>query len=187
MSLSCFSQTTLNGFNPESEEVNEQKEVQKVKEIITSQFGFHPRIALHSLQGACLNCSSGDEIISLDSHLLVFVSFSIPDHAWISLSKELEKIGGIFVLRGLPQHSFQALATRILTLKAQGVNAPIQLDPKSFITYEITQVPTIVVADKQTFDKVAGHVSIKFALEQMAKHGESKKAKILYQTFKDQI
>ena len=119
--------------------------------------------------------------------VLVLMSFSIPDTAWISLSKELEKMGGVFVLRGLPEQSFQLLASRILKLKEQGVNAPIQIDPKSFLDYEINQVPTIVVVEEKIFDKVSGHVSLKFALEKMAQQGETKTASKMYQGLKDQI
>jgi conjugal transfer pilus assembly protein TrbC len=165
----------------------EQKEVEQVKKVMTSQCGTKQQSACASLKEQCLNCSSDDWTIFQDPQVLVFMSFSIPDHAWISLSQELEKMGGAFVLRGLPNQSFQALACKILKLKEQGVNAPIQLDPKSFLKFEINQVPAIVVVEKQIFDKISGHVSLKFALEKMAEHGETKIAKTLYQTLKGQI
>ena len=181
---------SIPGFSQTKEiQKREQEETEQVKGILTAQCGFNQqsnRINLNS-QGQCLNCLSGDLTVFPDSQIFVFMSFSIPDHAWISLSQELEKIGGTFVLRGLPNQSFQELAVRILKLKEQGVNAPIQLDPKSFLKFEIHQVPAFVAVEEQNFDKVLGHISIKFALEKMAEYGETKVAKTLHQLLKDQI
>lgn len=128
----------------------------------------------------CLNCSFDDWTALFDYQALVFMSFSVPDQVWIDLSKELEQVGGVFVLRGLPNQSFQTLASRILHLKEKGVKAPIQLDPKCFLAYQIDQVPSIVVAEGETFDKVSGNVSLSFALQKMAENGETKMAKTIH-------
>ena len=168
-------------------QTQEQEEAERVKEVITSQCGVKQQntFAILNSQRQCRNCFSEDLAIFQDPQILVFMSFSVPDSAWISLSQELERVGGTFVLRGLPNQSFQALASYIFKLKEQGVNAPIQLDPKSFLEFEIHQVPAIVAVEEQIFDKVSGHISLKFALEKMAEYGETNIAKALYQLLKD--
>jgi conjugal transfer pilus assembly protein TrbC len=167
----------------------EQEEIEQIKEIIISQLGLKQpsnyEIASSNFQEQCFKCSS--EQLFQDPQVLVFMSFSIPDDTWIGLSPELEKVGGTFVLRGLPDQSFQALASRILKLKEQGVNVPIQLDPKSFLKFEITQVPSMVVVEEQNFDKVSGLISLKFALEKMAERGETQIAKTLYYSLKGRV
>jgi conjugal transfer pilus assembly protein TrbC len=165
----------------------EKAKVEEVKELISKEFGLNPQIARgeQNSKKQCLNSLNSDLFISQDWKLLLFISFSVPETAWMSLSQELEKYGGTFVLRGLPNQSFQELASRILKLKEKGVNASIQLDPKSFLAYEINQVPAIVIAEDRIFDKLSGHVSLKFALEKMAQYGETHSAKILYQSMKD--
>ncbi|MFI5342794.1 MAG: type-F conjugative transfer system pilin assembly protein TrbC [Chlamydiales bacterium] len=126
------------------------------------------------------SCSNESELF-IDPKLFVFMSFSIPDVIWISLSHELEKVDGVFVLRGLPQQSFRELAAKILSLKEKSVSAPIQLDPKQFQAYQLTSVPAFIVTEDEQFDKVTGNVSLKFALELMAKKGETSTAKLFYQ------
>jgi type-F conjugative transfer system pilin assembly protein TrbC len=170
-------------------EKQEQQEAEQMKEIIASQFRLKPQSIYANAdlnsQGQCFNCSTANSF--QDAKILIFMSFSVSDHSWISLSQELEKVGGTFVLRGLPSQSFQALANRILKLKEQGVNASIQLDPKSFLKFEIKQVPAIVVVEEQAFDKVSGLVSLQFALEKMAEYGDTQIAKTLYHSLKSQI
>lgn len=134
----------------------------------------------------CLTCSFDDWTALFDYQVFVFMSFSVPDAAWISLSKELEQVGGVFVLRGLPGQSFQTLASRTLHLKEKGVKAPIQLDPQRFLAYQIDQVPSIVVAEDQIFDKLSGNVSLCFALQRMAESGETKMAKTLHHLLEKQ-
>ena len=126
----------------------------------------------------CFNCSSdaAQEIFS-DPQVFVFMSFSIPDETWLSLSRELEKVGGIFVIRGLPNQSFKELAAKILSLKEKGVNSPIQLDPKKFQAYQLTSVPMFLIEEEKSYDKLMGNVSLKFAIEMMAQQGETLAAK----------
>lgn len=133
------------------------------------------------LEKDCSNCMNGQMDPFQDPQVFAFMSFSIPDATWISLSNELEKVGGIFVLRGLPNQSFRELADKIFVLKEKGVNVPIQLDPQQFQIYQLTSVPTFVVPEGEQFDKVTGNVSLKFALELMAQKGETSAAKLLYQ------
>jgi conjugal transfer pilus assembly protein TrbC len=126
----------------------------------------------------CQNCGVFKEV---DSPLFVCMSFSLKDSLWIEFSKEMEKIGGIFVLRGIPENSFKELAERIFELQSKGVSVPIQIHPKLFQNYAVQLVPAIVVADEDAYDKISGNVTLKFALEKMAREGETKAAKIVYQ------
>lgn len=122
----------------------------------------------------CHQCTKGDLSTVEESKLMVFMSFSIPDNLWVALSKEVEKAGGIFVLRGLPNNSFQELAKKILRLKQLGVNAPIQINPKVFQQYEIQEVPCFVTISEQgLYDKISGNISLDFALNYIEKRGET--------------
>lgn len=157
----------------------ENRRANEMKGSLSAQFGEIKK----GLDKQCSNCM-GNATSLEDPSLYVFMSFSLPDQAWIKLSPEVEKGGGTFVLRGLPEQSFQALAARILDLKEKGVNAQIQLDPKKFQEYQVSHVPAFVVAEEERFDKAAGHISLKYALETMAKRGETKLAKTLYQSMR---
>lgn len=112
----------------------------------------------------------GDFLLS-EPKIFVAMSFSVPDSVWLSLSKELEKAGGIFVLRGLPNNSFTELASKLFSLKSRGVNAPVQLDPKFFQAHHITSVPAFVVKVEEGFGKITGNISLKCALEKMSLKG----------------
>lgn len=114
-----------------------------------------------------------------EESLLVCISFSVPKESWVSLSNEVEKTGGAFIVRGLPDNSFQQLAYRVKELKDAGVNVPIHIDPRCFKKYLISEVPSFVVVDGGRYDKVAGNISLKGALELMAQEGETEKAKEL--------
>jgi len=128
----------------------------------------------------CISCSSSQVNIP-DSlpELLVFVSFSLPEGVWLSLSQDLEKIGGTFVLRGIPQNSFKELAQRIYKLRQNGVNADIQLHPQLFDEYVIQKVPTFVVTDGTHWDKISGTLSLEYVLGEIQKNGDTKIAKKL--------
>ena len=102
-----------------------------------------------------------------ETSLYIFVSFSMPDDAWLLLSKEVEKTGGIFVLRGLPNNSFKQLAEKLYALRLNGVNATVQVDPRLFHKYNIEKVPSFVTVDENDFDKLSGNVTLAYALEKM--------------------
>jgi conjugal transfer pilus assembly protein TrbC len=101
------------------------------------------------------------------SLLYVFVSFSMPDEAWITLSRDVQNVGGILVLRGLPGDSFKNLARKMHFLRQKGVHATVQIDPQLFTKFSIQSVPCFVVTDGDKFDKLNGNVSLAFALEKM--------------------
>jgi type-F conjugative transfer system pilin assembly protein TrbC len=113
-------------------------------------------------------CITGSPIINdPQSPLYIFVSFSMSDTTWLSLSKEAEGIGGILVLRGLPENSFKQLAVKMHNLRKQGLRATVQIDPRLFVKYNIDKVPCFVTTEEERFDKLSGNVSLAFALDKM--------------------
>ena len=126
------------------------------REIETQLFGISP----------CKNCQS-KEVAAEDPRILVFISFSIPDTILISLSKELEKAGGVFVIRGLPGNSFSNLSKKLIDLTNRGMRTPVWLDPIKFKTFNIETVPSFVVIDGEEHHKIAGCVSIEYALKKI--------------------
>ncbi len=124
-------------------------------------------------KGKCKNCFHEGVIHIIEEPMVkVFMSFSVPENIWINISKELSKVGGTFVLRGIPGNSFNELASKISKLKKNGVDAQIQIDPMSFREFGVDCVPTFVVANGKKFDKVAGNISLEFAMNYLSEKGE---------------
>lgn len=111
-----------------------------------------------------------------DREILAFVSFSMPDDALLRLASEMTSVGGQLVIRGLPKNSFKEFAQRVLALQGKGLQASLQIDPKLFEQYSIAMVPTVVLPEGNSFDKIAGHISLDYALE---KFGSEKAIKLL--------
>lgn len=123
----------------------------------------------------CLSCSENafDEKEQEEtSGIKVFISFSVPLETWRDFSNQMEKIGGVFILRGIPGNSFETLAEEILTLRKEGIYAPIDIDPNAFELYRIHSVPTILLEDGKRYDKVIGNVRLDTALQMMADQGD---------------
>lgn len=122
-----------------------------------------------------------------EASFLVAMSFDLSDALWKELSDDLEKIGGSFIVRGVPQGSFGELDKRIKRLSEIGVNARIDIDPVSFEKYSIESVPTFVSIDKGAFDKLTGMVSVGYALEKMSSDGETMSSKRLWSTLRGEM
>jgi conjugal transfer pilus assembly protein TrbC len=134
-----------------------------------------------------------------ETSLYVFMSFSVPDEAWLALSEEIVQKNGIMVLRGLPGNSFQELAKKIHSLRSRGMKATVQIDPMLFSRFNIDKVPSFVKTTSKGFYKVSGNVSLRFALEKIAQQAvaqiEFKKShdlcddysKIFRETFEKEI
>ncbi|MDB2613580.1 type-F conjugative transfer system pilin assembly protein TrbC [Chlamydiales bacterium] len=108
--------------------------------------------------------------------ILVFISFSMPDSSLFEISRDLQKVGGSFVLIGLPNHSFINFAQKVMDLRDKGINVEIQIDPKSFQKYQVKEVPTFVMKDGSSYDKIVGNISLDKALEISNFEGESRKS-----------
>ncbi|MGK5593736.1 MAG: type-F conjugative transfer system pilin assembly protein TrbC [Parachlamydiaceae bacterium] len=149
-----------------SEKVLNKKEL---KQKILDQLEVPEKRVSLSSSGKChVNVSNEKE-----HELLIFLSFSAPNDVWLRVSKEIEKYGGIIVLRGLPNNSFLELSKRIQALTKLGVTAPIQINPILFDRYKVQAVPCYVVKNEIAFDKVSGNASLAYALEEMSRNGET--------------
>src|ERR1700722_3921185 len=116
----------------------------------------------------CLTATSSQEP---GSKIFVFVSFSMPETAWLTLSQEVSEANGTFILRGLPDNSFKELSARLINIKENGLAVPVQISPKLFEEYDIRSVPTFIVLGDKGFDKVAGNISLKHMLELVDQEG----------------
>lgn len=111
---------------------------------------------------------------SMNGKLLVFISFSVPIETWKEHSYFLEKIGGCFVLRGLPENSFTVFSQKLLELNKAGIYAEVLLDPPSFEQYEIEIVPALVSVQENRHDIILGNLTIPRALSLFADKGDTK-------------
>lgn len=124
------------------------------------------------LKASIIIQNKGKTFHKTESAFLVFISLGMLDEVLLSLANDAEGVGGLFVIRGLPNNSFKDFAKRMLQLKEKGLAAPIQIDPALFHKYGVTCVPTFVLkTDEAKFDKVSGNVSIEYVLE-LFKHNE---------------
>jgi type-F conjugative transfer system pilin assembly protein TrbC len=119
-----------------------------------------------------------------ETRLYVFVSFSMGEKALLNLAREGKLFGATLVLRGFVEGSYlktAKAAQKIIIETGQGV----LIDPELYTLFDITAVPTFVLARSfqpyaqeriQTpiHDKLQGHVSVRYALEQFAKEGDLK-------------
>lgn len=115
------------------------------------------------IEDQCKNCFKGEIQEIMEPKIYVFMSFSVPDNIWLSLSKEMADYPAVFLLRGLPNNSFKSLAQKIAVLKEKGMEAPIQIFPQLFKQYSVEKVPCFVFCDQGEIDKFRGSISIDFA------------------------
>ncbi len=104
--------------------------------------------------------------------LKVYISLNMPRDSLAAISREVEKVGGKMVLRGLPNNSFSQLSSEIRTLRREGVKANIIIDPKAFQIHRIKEVPCFMLQDGDKVDYILGNISLSFALKLMHEKGE---------------
>jgi conjugal transfer pilus assembly protein TrbC len=108
-----------------------------------------------------------------DSELFVFVTLGMSDEGLKVFSQQAQEIGATLVIRGLVDSSFQKTHQRLKELAI-----PIDIDPTLFERFEITRVPTLVLAEikdgklTDVHDKVRGNTSIRSALELFSMEGD---------------
>lgn len=115
--------------------------------------------------------------------VMVFISESIPIETLRNYAKDLEKVGGVFVMRGMigglktirPQALFSAEVLRVdRSCRNNCVfrKTEILVDPIMFRKYEIDKVPAIVVqSGLDIFDYC--HTTAKFEIEKNVVYGDS--------------
>lgn len=107
--------------------------------------------------------------------VLVFVTLSMRDEVLKTLYREVSKIGGRLVIRGLIDNSFAKTRERLMELKIGA-----EIDPPAFEAFNVKRVPTFVYVGKDVketaktppHDRLQGNVSLVYALEQFKKSGE---------------
>lgn len=123
--------------------------------------------------------------------VMVFISFSMPPESIKRLIREAHRVDGVLVLQGFVEGSYQKTAERIVELGASVGN--IQINPDAFHKYKVTQVPTfaLIESDKQeqidlegcalpdSFVSVVGDVSLRYAMEAMARQREGDTKRVL--------
>lgn len=111
--------------------------------------------------------------------LFVFVSFSLSSETLQVLSRDLNRVGGVMVFRGLLDGSFLKTAKRIREL---GIEA--EIDPTLFRRYKVQLVPTFLIEEYTTGetrstsnDRLSGNVSLSYALSKFLASGQVKGVK----------
>jgi type-F conjugative transfer system pilin assembly protein TrbC len=110
-------------------------------------------------------CSSFKSTPDNEPSLQVCMSFSVPLQVWKELNDDLAKHHGVFVVKGLPNNSFQAFAGKVLEFRKQGITAPIRIDPKLFEQLKVNQVPQFVVKQKDEMHTVSGSLTIPYVID----------------------
>jgi type-F conjugative transfer system pilin assembly protein TrbC len=128
----------------------------------------HEHRLFHANKGSCNGkCSSFQPTVDMESTLQVCMSFSVPIQVWKDLNEDLIRHQGVFVVKGLPNNSFQAFAEKVLAFRKQGITAPIRIDPKLFERHRIQQVPLFVMNEKGETHTVSGTVTVPYVLDLM--------------------
>ncbi len=84
------------------------------------------------------------------NHITIFMSYSVPKAVWQKLRDEAKALKRPvqFVLRGLPDNSFQELAKKVMDYGCQ-----VSIDPPLFKRYGITAVPAFLIREKGVTSK----------------------------------
>jgi type-F conjugative transfer system pilin assembly protein TrbC len=114
--------------------------------------------------------------------LYVFVSFGLPPAILKDLMSEAKRTKAVLVLRGLKDQSFPATLQAFQALGWTQEADGLLIDPPLFERYGITEVPSYVLDGNSTchegmdcprvFDKMAGAVTIGFALKAWSQTGD---------------
>jgi len=158
VSCGCFATEIKSWINQVSTRTD-QETIEWLKREMKIDFPHIDHEKPKILDHPCEICYLG-KVSHIEPKIYVFMSFSIPEEAWLSLSRELEKQQGTFVIRGLPNNSFQEFAKRIVHLKKKGLNVDIQINPSLFKQFDVKEVPTFATS----LGIVRGNISLNYAL-----------------------
>jgi type-F conjugative transfer system pilin assembly protein TrbC len=136
--------------------------------LVEAQTVIHNHPSSHPNKGFCNGkCPSLQPTSEFEPSLQVCMSFSVPTQVWKDLNEDLIRHHGVFVVKGLPNNSFQAFAGKVLEFRKHGVTAPIRIDPKLFDRLTVNQVPLFVVKQKDEMHTVSGTLTIPYVMDLM--------------------
>jgi conjugal transfer pilus assembly protein TrbC len=101
----------------------------------------------------------------------VFISSNIPKQSLIQILEQSKKINAEVVLRGFINDSHK-VTTEIFQDLINMTQYGVIVDPELFTKYQITQVPTFVIAKGDKYDKLAGNISWQEAIDTITRKGE---------------
>lgn len=142
-----------------------------------------------SLMNRAMNAVNQTPPINDEAEFKVFVSFSIPAKELKSIIENAAAARATVVFRGPADENDMALQRFARKLKALGVkyNRDIEIDPPSFQKYQVTEVPTYVLAERTaatrevegcapagSYARVTGNVAPEFALNVIKSRAEAK-------------
>ena len=116
--------------------------------------------------------------------LMIFISTSMPMKALTMLGTQAKQAGGILILRGLKGRLDKPGALKETIAALQSVaetGVDIQIDPKAFQQYDVTAVPTFVMASNEEgcrdevcsaeAFRLVGDTTLAYALEHWVNQG----------------
>lgn len=127
-----------------------------------------------------------------DAGLFVLVSLTMPPSSLDRLAAQAGKAGATMVLRGMVDGSFKKTAELTAAIISKHPGAQFQIDPTLFRRFNVVQVPSFVLSVRPedektcgrdcdanyTFARVAGDVTLDYALEHFAKQADPRFARL---------
>ncbi|WP_273818551.1 type-F conjugative transfer system pilin assembly protein TrbC [Providencia rettgeri] len=107
-----------------------------------------------------------------ETPFIYFVSFSIPEAGLKQMVPEATQLGIPTLINGLIDNDFRKTASAVFELTKDSGEGGVQIDPKTFAQYGITQVPALVVRCEQGFDVIYGNIRLISAIERIASSGD---------------
>lgn len=140
---------------------------------------------LKSVEPNKRSCQMQSEVLTPNaekssSTLLLCVTLSMNDEALKAYDRDLRKVGGRLVIRGLIDDSFLKTSKR---LKQLGIE--VDIDPTVFDQFKVEHVPTFIHAKgrpgayESVHDRIIGSVSVLHALEEFERGGDLDVAPLL--------
>ena len=124
------------------------------------------------------------------TEIMVFVSFSMPHSSLVKLSRDIQRVNGVLILKGHGDGSKGMVMNdiyKILNLTKGG----FIFRPDLFKELDIKVAPTFVIANfdnlqrVESFDKLMGNVSLEYVLETFSKKGNHQRdARVLLKKFR---
>ena len=125
------------------------------------------------------------------SRLLVFLTLDMPDQSLKTWLTDIERAGGVAVIRGFYGNRFSTTLKRLNELGEDGALAGVQINSTAFKQFGIKVAPVVVVmasalppcrsrgcADDAPprHDRITGNITLESALEAISREGEEANA-----------